>query len=233
MRGVPEGILAHGPEKGGSRGRPGHLTRETIVREALRIPAEEFSLGRLAESLGVSPQSLYHYFPSKESIASAMAEEVNRTVPVTSRDLPWRDYLGSVLRGYRAFLRSNDYAFARGLPVDGLSFFRIAGKPSPAMLERLNGFMYVFREAGLNADEAIEVWVLFQNFLRRSDLHRASQEALRKGWDELQKDLEGIDGELLRELAPLRGKECPSMDDLYESIVEGIIEGIAARYKLK
>jgi len=225
--------LSQESEKGAGRGRPGSLTRESIVREALKIPAEEFSLGRLADSLDVSPQSLYHYFPNKQSIASAMMEEVNRTVPMADRNLPWREYLRSILLGYRGFLKVNGYAFARGLPLSGLSIFRVGGKSNRAMLERFDGFMEVFRRAGLGPEECIEVWIIFQNFIRRSDLHRASQQSLLAGWEELQNDLSEIDEAVVPELQGLRGKPCPDIEEIYQGVVDNIIEGISVRYEIK
>ena len=162
-----------------------------------------------------------------------MMEEVSRSVPMADRGLPWREYLRSVMLGYRAFLKENDYAFARGLPLNGLSVFRVGGKSNQVMLERFDGFMEVFRRAGLSPEECIEVWVLFQNFIRRSDLHRASQRALSDGWEELQNDLSEMDKDALPELQTLRGKPCPEIEGIYEGVVDNIIAGISMRYEIK
>ena len=44
------------------RGRPKHLTRETIVEAAAQFRQSDLNLSNLAEALEVTPQSLYHYF---------------------------------------------------------------------------------------------------------------------------------------------------------------------------
>ncbi len=79
----PDNDSSEGP----GRGRPHQMTRELIVEEAAKIPHEEFSLARLADALGTSPQSLYHYFPNKESIFTAIAQEIADSVPMVDPDL--------------------------------------------------------------------------------------------------------------------------------------------------
>ncbi len=225
--------MTDSPAHGAHRGRPGFLTKESIIEEALRIPQEEFSMGRLAESLGVSPQALYHYFPSKHSISIAIARKINQMVPLSDRSLPWREYTRSVLLGYREFLQKNHYPFARVLP-SGVSLFRIGGDASGdfdgLMMSRLNDFMTVFLREGLTPEECMESWFMIQNFLRRSDLHRATQEMLDDSWDQLQEDLEGAKPAAYPEVQVLKGMSCFDLGDFYRMTVENILDGISHRY---
>jgi AcrR family transcriptional regulator len=62
------------------RGRRPSLTRERIVAEALsllkRAPLAEFSLARLASSLGITTMGLYTYFASRDELLDAAADHV-------------------------------------------------------------------------------------------------------------------------------------------------------------
>lgn len=130
-----------------TRGRPGQLTRKSIVEAAARIPPEEFSLRALASDLGVSSQSLYHYFPSKESISAAIADEMVEAIPRIDRDLPWKAYLSGMINGYRGWLLENEYPITRSSTQDGIAIFRIAGQRSENLLQRFEEFLSVLLRA--------------------------------------------------------------------------------------
>ena len=62
------------------RGRRPRLSRAAVVEAALDVlqsePAADFTLGRVAARLGATTMSLYTYFPSREVLLDAVAEEV-------------------------------------------------------------------------------------------------------------------------------------------------------------
>ena len=219
-----------GSESGAGRGRPTQMDRQTILAAATQIPPKEFSLRKLAEVLNVSSQSLYHYFPNKESIADAIAEELVKSVPVVSRDLGWRDYLGEALRGYRDWLRTTNFQVNRPTPEEGLGVFRVAGYPSRELLKRFDDFIFAFRRDGFELSEAVEIWILFQNLLRRSDMHQALNGRMDGPWKDLLGDLSSFESDEFTELEDLRGLELVEMDNVYEALVEVFVEGISARY---
>lgn len=225
--------LGEGLNGGPGRGRPGHMTRESIIRAGAKIPCEEFSLGRLAEALGTSPQSIYHYFPNKESIFTSIALEIAKALPMTDPELPWRAYLQEIMLGYRKFLSENDYPFVRGLNYSGLAIFRVAGAPSEDMMRRLDQLLAVLRRDGFGPEASMEVWVILQNFLRRSDLHRAQDDAMSEVWDELMVDIGEAGGGLYPEVEKWVGAPAPDVDSLYQSVVDVIIEGISVRFGVK
>ena len=140
-----------GRPKAEARGRPKRLTKRAIVRAAAQIPQEEFSLLKLAEILGVSSQSLYHYFPSKEAIAKAIALEIAADVPVPSSDLNWRDYVRETALLYREWLQRNKFPIARSIPAGPLSLFRAGGQRSEYILTRLDRWVAVFRRDGFDS----------------------------------------------------------------------------------
>ena len=219
-----------GSESGAGRGRPTQMDRQTILAAATQIPPKEFSLRKLAEVLNVSSQSLYHYFPNKESIADAIAEELVKSVPVVSRDLGWRDYLGEALRGYRDWLRTTNFQVNRPAPTEGLGVFRVAGYPSRELLKRFDDFVFAFRRDGFELGEAVEVWVLFQNVLRRSDLHKAPNDGMFGPWKDLLGDISSSKSGEFTELEDLIGLEPVEMDNIYEALLDVFVEGISARY---
>ena len=225
----PDNDSSEGP----GRGRPRQMTRDLIVQEAAKIPHEEFSLARLADALGTSPQSLYHYFPNKESIFTAIAQEIADSVPMVDPDLHWKEYLREIMLGYRRFLRENDYPFARGLNYSGLTIFRVAGQPSTTMMDRLDRFLAVMGRDGFGPEASLEVWVILQNFIRRSDLHRAPSDALEKVWKEMVADVAAIGDGAYPEIERASRVECPNTESVHRSMVEVLIEGISVRFGVK
>ena len=214
------------------KGRPGSLTREIILREAMRLESSEFSFGKVAELLGVSLQALYYYFPNKEALSEALAEEINRSVHLGDHERPWHAYMRKVLFDYRDFLKQSEYAFGRGSREDELSFFRISGQPSERLLERFNGFISTLRREGLALPQCIEIWIIFQDFVRHSALTGASQENLLEGWNELQTDLANFDITPWPELQDFTELSPPEIETTYNAAVDNLISDIAHRYNL-
>jgi AcrR family transcriptional regulator len=63
-----------------TRGRKPRLSRELVVSEACKLmnetPLEELTLARLAKRINASVMSLYTYFPSRDALLDAAAEQV-------------------------------------------------------------------------------------------------------------------------------------------------------------
>jgi AcrR family transcriptional regulator len=194
------------------------------------IPQEEFSLLKLAEDLGVSSQSLYHYFPSKEAISEAIAEEIVLEVEMVGRELPWKEYIREAILAYRRGLRVNEFPIARNYIYQGIAAFRVASRRSEKLLERFEQFMMVLERDGFEADQAVEVWMMVQNFLRRSDLHRAAQQDFDQVWTELLGDIREAEEGRFPKLEALLTMDCPDFEAFYEGVLDTLIQGISARY---
>ena len=65
------------------RGRPPTLSRDSILAIAAKIPVEGFSLRVVADRLGVSPQSIYYYFNSKNALLGVLALLLEPVVELT------------------------------------------------------------------------------------------------------------------------------------------------------
>ena len=89
-------------------GRPRRLTRQQVVDEARRIGAEEgvqaLTMRRLAQALGVLPNTLYTYFPDKASILDAVLDEVVGDVGRPGAAAGWRKGLVALMGRYRRLL---------------------------------------------------------------------------------------------------------------------------------
>jgi AcrR family transcriptional regulator len=219
--------------KSEGRGRPKRLTREVIVRTAARIPPEDFSLLKLAEMLGVSSQSLYHYFPSKEAISKAIALEIAAEVPEPSSELGWREYMRQTALLYRKWLLGNDFPIARSMPNSRLSLFRAGSDRSEVILNRLDTFVAVLRRDGFTLGQAVAIWSILTNHIRRSDLHRATQENFDMAWGELIADIgESQEGEF-PELRALEKGPVPNFERFYIEALEILLDGISSRYGIK
>ena len=220
-------------ERGSRRGRPKQLTHESIVRAAARFKQSDLNLGDLARSLGVTPQSLYHYFPSIKAIDDAVSEFVGGSVEAPDAELPWRDYLRRTIYLYREWTLDTEFAAGRGYRSQGISAFRVGDRTNEALLGRLDAFLGVFVRDGFEFGEAVQVWIKVQNFCRRSDLHGLTQEGLLRSFEELRLDI-GQDNEgQFPNLRAVMSMECPDADELYEMVVDSMVAGIESRFGAK
>jgi len=180
--------------------------------------------------LGVSSQSLYHYFPSKKSIGDAIADEIVQEISMIDPGLPWRAYVSEMILQYRRWLNQNDYPIARNTVYDGLAIFRIAGRRSESLLRRFDNFVSVLLRDGFTLDQTVEIWITVQNFLRRSDLHRTEATGMASAWSDLQADIAESEEGQYSALEVLLETPCPEMNALYLQITNILIDGISTRY---
>jgi len=77
------------------RGRPSRLSRELILGEALIVltdtPLSEFSLSLVAKRVSATVMSLYTYFPSRDALLLALADDVFRRFERPATAAHWRD----------------------------------------------------------------------------------------------------------------------------------------------
>jgi len=77
------------------RGRPSRLSREAVVEAALAIladvPLEGFSMALVAKRLGAGVMSLYTYFPSRDAMLLAVAEDIYTRFERPSPRETWQD----------------------------------------------------------------------------------------------------------------------------------------------
>jgi TetR/AcrR family transcriptional regulator, tetracycline repressor protein len=89
-------------------GRPPRLTGGQVVTAARRIAARRgidgLSMRRLADALGVMPNSLYTYFADKGAILDAVLDDLLGDVEHPRGRASWRRALVSMMSSYRGLL---------------------------------------------------------------------------------------------------------------------------------
>lgn len=86
---MPAGAFPRG------RGRPARLNRDTIISNALTLlnegSVDGFSMGVLARRLSVGVMTLYSYFPSRDSLLIAVADEIYSRFEYPAKGRRWQD----------------------------------------------------------------------------------------------------------------------------------------------
>ena len=211
------------------RGRPATLTREMILEAAADIAMGKFSFRAVADALGVSAQSIYHYFPNKNALLGAMAEDsVTKFPTVDTHD--WRSYFRTSLVGYRSWLLNS--ASAVLVPEINGTWARFNDEPSEAVLNLMESFVSFFVAAGFTSHQAIEVWNLGTTLVVRSLIARLGDEEIADHFRALQEDVGSLGAENFPTLSEALSQEPPLAQDMFERMVEVAIEGVAAVYEV-
>ena len=211
------------------RGRPATLTREMILEAAADIAMGKFSFRAVADALGVSAQSIYHYFPNKNALLGAMAEDsVTKFPTVDTHD--WRSYFRTSLVGYRSWLLNS--ASAVLVPEINGTWARFNDEPSEAVLNLMESFVSFFVAAGFTSHQAIEVWNLGTTLVVRSLIARLGDEEIADHFRALQEDVRSLGAENFPTLSEALSQEPPLAQDMFERMVEVAIEGVAAVYEV-
>ncbi|NRA08948.1 MAG: TetR family transcriptional regulator [Myxococcales bacterium] len=209
------------------RGRPPTLSRDTILAIAAKIPVEGFSLRVVADRLGVSPQSIYYYFNSKNALLGVLAEQsVAQFPPIEASD--WQSYYRNSMLGYRRRLLASDSPALA--PEITSTWARFNDQPSEAILLRMEAFVDFFVRAGFTAHQAIEVWNLGVTLVARSVITRLSDGEIEQHWQGMRADIESLGVERFPRLSAALAEQGPQMEEMFERMVEIAIEGVAAFY---
>lgn len=143
---------AHSPRKK-VRNKPGRpvggrsLTPERVAQAALQLidseGLEALSMRRLGQALGVEAMALYNHFADKEAILDAVASLVLASVPVPSRQGPWKSRIKALCSGVRTAALRNP------------NLFRVVmTRPSPpaAGVPLIDATVAAFADAGLKPE---------------------------------------------------------------------------------
>lgn len=133
----------------GTRGR---LTRAQIAAAALELidelGAEQLTMRRLGQRLGVDPMAVYYHFPNKAAVLDAVTELVWSGVrfPATRPDERWSDVLFDLFMVVRARLLEHPGAIGT-----------VGTRPltTPAMLDLIDTTLARIAAAGLPEAEAM------------------------------------------------------------------------------
>jgi len=105
-------------------GRPARLSREAILAASIKLleteSVESFTLARVASELDTVSMALYNYFPSREALINAVADDVcmRFRMPRARADRSWQKTLRAWLDGVRTLAEQHP-VILRVLGVDG------------------------------------------------------------------------------------------------------------------
>lgn len=145
--------MARGVTGTGKRAYKAPLSRERIETVAAGMIEEEgleaFSFRKLAALLGCEAMSIYHYFPSKAHLFDALLDRLLAGARIPPADLPWRERLREMCRGYRDLALRNP------------QFFRFAvlhRMNTAAGLGYLEGLLRIFHDAGFDTEASARLF---------------------------------------------------------------------------
>lgn len=93
------------------RGRPAKLSRESIIHATLellgRTTVDGFTMGQLAKRLSVGVMTLYSYFPGRDALLIAVADEIYSRFEYSEQSGPWqhqvRQWLWATVRLFERY----------------------------------------------------------------------------------------------------------------------------------
>lgn len=130
------------------RGRPRRLARDTIIQAALvlldEMSIDRFSMGLLAKSLKAGVMTLYNYFPSRDDLLIAVADEIYCRFDYPAKGAPWQDEV-------RQWLWTTEDLFQRYPVAMKLSLWD--GHASPGWLRTWIPVVELIRAQGLTGPD--------------------------------------------------------------------------------
>jgi AcrR family transcriptional regulator len=145
---------ASAPRRAG--GRPARISREQILAAARRIPANELTMPKVAERLGVNAAALYYHFASRDALlAELSAVLVNEFALRPADPRHWREWLLGTAEELLCFLLANP------VTLSVQEWWWLARMSLPlleAVLETLEG-------AGFKYPEAVYLWRVVSSFV--------------------------------------------------------------------
>lgn len=146
------------------------LSADRIEEAALaaieRIGLTAFSMRKLAEDLGCTAMSLYHYYPSKDHLMDALIDRVVGSLPpLEPPDVPWRERLRRVALDWRAM------ALARPALFPFIATHRMN---TPRCLAWLDSVVALVRDGTASDEEAARLFRAIGYYLEGSGLEETA-----------------------------------------------------------
>lgn len=149
-----------GPEPPASRVPWGTISREDIIRAAMKTVAaggyEEMSIRGLAASLGVAPMSLYRHIRDKDDLLDEVVDRLLAGIwrPAAAED-DWQAWITEVASRLRDFLVRQPAA---------LHIYLSHPVISPAAIDRMNAIMSVLRRTGIDEQTARSAYATLHTY---------------------------------------------------------------------
>jgi AcrR family transcriptional regulator len=170
--------------------RAGRLTRNTISAAALSIADTEgfeaVSMRRVADHLGASTMSLYHYVRTKRELVALMDDALMGEVLVPEGQLPrqWREAISTIARQTRVVFARHTWALSmHGAP------------PGPNALRHFEQSLEALEEAPMSVESKLTLLQLVDDFVFGHSL-RAAEVSARVDDIKPSKSAEALDKQL-------------------------------------
>jgi len=144
------------PQPSGHRsaGQRAGLSRGTVLAAARRIAdadgVDRLTMRRLADELGVMPNTLYSYFPHKDALLDALIDDLLGDIePGDPSDRDWREGLAEVMDSSRRLLLAHPQLIPTFLARPALG-------PNAARLGEIT--FTLLRRGGLDGERAVEAF---------------------------------------------------------------------------
>lgn len=143
-----------------SRAPRNTLDRESIVDATRGLldseGAEQLTMRRLADTLGVRPMALYHHFRNKDELLNSIVESVFGEIylPVPSGD--WRAELAARSRSLRAVLTAHPWA---------PPFMETRTNPGSVLLKHHEATLETMRRSGFSVRAAAHSYAILDAFV--------------------------------------------------------------------
>ena len=124
------------------------LTRERVLREAIRIADEDgleaLSMRRLGQALGVEAMSLYHHVANKSDLMNGILDVVTGEIELPATGSPWKPALrATAISAHHVYLR---HAWAANLTL--------AAGTGAGRYRYMESILRCLREGGFSAEMA-------------------------------------------------------------------------------
>jgi TetR/AcrR family tetracycline transcriptional repressor len=102
-----------GPAKSRGAGRPSTpiVMREAVINAAIEMidadGTDNFSIRKLAKSMGVTSPTIYHHFGDRNGLLEAAVRHLVRELKVPAPQRTWQDYFLESTRSYRKILKDH------------------------------------------------------------------------------------------------------------------------------
>jgi AcrR family transcriptional regulator len=150
-------------------GRPASITRADVVVAALRLAEQvgldRFTMGQLAEELGVAPMTAYHHVSNRNELAQLVVDELLNRVEIPGPDEgPWDVRLKT--------LEANARRELGGVPGIRTG---ISPEGSPATQRLAEAVLAILSEAGFDESQSLLAYgAMFTYMIGQLDLDVAS-----------------------------------------------------------
>ena len=141
-------------------GRPARLSRDGVLRAAMRIAdeggLEAVTMQRIGEQVGAEAMSLYRHVRNKDDVLDGIVDLVFDEIEVPLAQADWRTAMRERANSARAVLRRHPWA---------IGLMESRSVPGPANMRHHDAVLGVLARAGFSSEMAVHAYNLLDSFI--------------------------------------------------------------------